>query len=94
MNKGVVAVLALLVGLAGGRLMGGSAPAAEPAPAAPAAGFQAVAGEVGGQDLFGPYDVVEGWPKGVETLPGHEKWTSGAAQGIFAALQNISSDSE
>ena len=36
----------------------------------------------------GLYDVVADWPKGVETLPGHEKWTSGAAQGIFAENPN------
>src|SRR3990170_5454810 len=51
--------------------------------ARPGAGFAAVPGEKGGQDLFGPYDVVA-WPKPFSQLPGHENWTWGAVQGIFA----------
>jgi hypothetical protein len=54
----------------------------------PGAGFAAIPGVVGGQDLFGPYDVVKGWPKDVSTLPGHEKWTRGAGQGIYAESPN------
>ena len=54
------------------------------ADAKPGLGFAAVPGQVGGQDLFGPYDVAEGWPKDISTLPGNEKWTWGAGQGIFA----------
>jgi hypothetical protein len=50
----------------------------------PGAGFVAIPGTVGGQDMFGPYDVVAGWPKDISTLPGHEKWTWGAAQSVFA----------
>ncbi len=46
--------------------------------------FPAVSGEKGGQDIFGPYDVVAGWPKDIATLPGNEKWTWGAGQGVFA----------
>ena len=89
MSKAIGWAVAVVIGLVAGRMIGGGAAPAEPAPAAPAAsGFAAVAGEVGGQDLFGPYDVVADWPKGVETLAGHEKWTSGAAQGIFAENPN------
>ena len=90
MSKVIVAVVALVVGLAAGRLMGGGTTPAGGADEAASAsgGFAAVPGEIGGQDLFGPYDVVANWPKGVETLPGHEKWTSGAAQGIFAENPN------
>jgi NHL repeat len=92
MNISKTTGVALAGCLAVGIVMSGcgtptSAPPAA-APAASAGSFAAVPGEVGGQDLFGPYDVVEGWPKGVETLPGHEKWTSGAAQGIFAESPN------
>jgi peptidylamidoglycolate lyase len=47
-------------------------------------GFSAVPGQKGGQDMFGPYEVVKGWPKDISTLPGHEKWTWGAGQSIFA----------
>jgi len=50
----------------------------------PGAGFAAVPGEKGGQDVFGPYDVVADWPKPFSQLPGHENWTWGAVQGIFA----------
>ena len=87
MSKGITVALALAVGLAagiplGGRLMPGDAPAEGPAPAASA--FAAVPGEIGVQDLFGAYDVVPGWPKDISTLPGHEGWTWGAGQGIFA----------
>ena len=50
----------------------------------PANDFAAVPGEIGGQDIFGPYDVVKTWPKDLGTLPGNEKWTSGAGQSVFA----------
>ncbi len=48
------------------------------------AGFAAVPGAKGGEDVTGPYEVVEGWPKPLSQLPGHEKWTWGAVEGIFA----------
>lgn len=37
----------------------------------PVAGFAAVAGEKGGQDQTGPYEVVADWPKPLSQLPGH-----------------------
>ena len=49
-----------------------------------AAVLPAVAGEKGGLDITGPYDVVPDWPKPLSQLPGHEKWTWGAGQGVFA----------
>ena len=49
-----------------------------------AASVAAVPGEVGGQDTFGPYEVVKDWPANISTLPGNEKWTWGAGQGIYA----------
>ena len=52
--------------------------------ASPALGIAAGAGEIGGQDLFGAYDVVADWPKPLATLPGHAGWTYGAGQSIFA----------
>lgn len=45
--------------------------------------FAAVSGEIGAQDISGPYNAAD-WPKDVSTLPGQEDWTWGAAQGIFA----------
>ncbi len=50
----------------------------------PGAGFAAIPGQKGGQDVFGAYDVVEGWPRNTSTLPGHQDWTWGAGQGVFA----------
>ena len=38
----------------------------------------------GGQDIFGPYEVVADWPKPLAQLPGHAGWTYGAAQSVFA----------
>ena len=50
----------------------------------PGAGFAVFPGTVGGQDMFGAYNVAKGWPKDISTLPGNEKWTWGAGQSIFA----------
>ncbi len=41
-------------------------------------------GEIGGQDLFGGYDVVPDWPKPMSQLPDHEEWTWGSVEGVFA----------
>ncbi len=91
MNKLIIGAVALAAGLAvgipvGRGMMTAAAPADETAQAT--TGFAAVPGEIGGQDLFGAYDIVRDWPKDVSTLPGHEKWTFGAAQGIFAENPN------
>ena len=42
-------------------------------------------GRKGGQDTYGHYAVVADWPKPLAQLPGHEGWTYGAAQSVFAA---------
>jgi hypothetical protein len=34
--------------------------------------------------MFGPYNVVKGWPKDISTVPGNENWTWGAGQSIYA----------
>jgi hypothetical protein len=94
MNKSLAVVGALAVGLAagvplGGRLMPSAAGNDDTAaPAAPAATAAAVVEDVGAQDISGPYQVQEGWPKDLSTLPGHEKWTYGGARGIFAESPN------
>lgn len=41
-------------------------------------------GRKGGQDIYGHYEVVADWPKALATLPGHEGWTWGATQSVFA----------
>ena len=48
----------------------------------------AVPGEKGGQDIFGAYDIVANWPQPISSLPGHEKWTWGAGQSVFAESAN------
>ena len=41
-------------------------------------------GSSGGQDTFGHYEVVADWPKPFSQLPGHDAWTYGAMQSVFA----------
>ena len=52
------------------------------------AGFAAIPGTTGGQDTFGAYDIVKGWPKDISTLPGNQDWTWGAGQSIYAESPN------
>jgi hypothetical protein len=47
-------------------------------------GFASVSGQIGGFDLSGPYEVVRDWPKPLSQRPGHEGWTWGATEGVFA----------
>ena len=37
----------------------------------PGAGFAAIPGTKGGQDTFGAYEVVKGWPKDISTIAGN-----------------------
>ena len=80
MNKGVTVVLALAVGLAAGVPLGNRLMPAAPQTEAPPVStqFAAVPEAIGTQDHMGPYEVVEGWPKDISTLAGHDKWTWGA----------------
>ena len=48
----------------------------------------ALAQTKGGQEMFGQYEIVKGWPKDISTLPGNEKWTYGAGQGVYAESPN------
>ena len=84
--------MALAVGLVAGVLIGSRMTPQNPegersTTAAAATAFAAVPGEIGAEDVSGPYDAAD-WPKNLSTLPGHEKWTWGAAQGIFAENPN------
>ncbi|HXP87139.1 MAG TPA: hypothetical protein VN841_20580 [Bryobacteraceae bacterium] len=56
--------------------------------AQPGAGFASIPGTKGGQDTFGPYDIVKGWPKDLSTVPGNEKWTYGSAESVYAESPN------
>ena len=40
------------------------------------------------QDVDGPYEVDPNWPKPISALPGHEKWTYGAVESVFAESPN------
>src|SRR5260370_21801694 len=53
-----------------------------------AASFAVIPGTKGGQDMFGPYEVVKGWPKDISTVQGNEKWTYGAGQSVYAESPN------
>jgi len=85
MSKTVTVVLALVVGLAVGIAVGNrlNSPS-EGETSASVSSFSAVPDAIGAQDVSGPYEVVEGWPQDLSTLPGHEEWTYGGARGIFA----------
>ena len=53
--------------------------------ASPGTGFAAIPGLKGGQDIFGPYDVVRNWPKPMsDSLPNHEKFTWSTTMDVFA----------
>jgi len=87
MRKGISIVAAALAGMAVATLFDFSQwVSAQQRPAAPR--FAAVPGEKGGQDIFGAYEVAAGWPKDLATLPGHEGWTFGAGQSVFAESPN------
>jgi len=46
--------------------------------------ISATPNQKGGQDVFGGYEVVQGWPKDLASIPGHEQWTFGAGSSVFA----------
>jgi hypothetical protein len=54
----------------------------------PGVGFAATPGEMGVQDIFGPYEVAKDWPKNISTVAGNEKWTWGAGQSVYAENSN------
>jgi len=91
MSKTITIGLSLAVGVAVGLVAGSRlmSPQAEAQTAAVLpVSFSAVPGAVGEEDVSGPYQVQEGWPKELSKLPGHEKWTFGGARGIFAESPN------
>src|SRR6266699_2032683 len=80
-------VLVTAVAFSGGLFVGTTSTSVQ-SQTQPGSGFAAVTGEKGGWDLTGPYEVVSDWPKPLSQLPGHEQWTWGAVQGIFAESPN------
>src|SRR6202163_917160 len=87
MRKAGLILLMMLLGVGIGWRIFGRAPRVE-GQAKPGTGFAAVPGELGSEDLTGPYELVKGWPKDISTLPGNEKWTYGAGESVFAESPN------
>jgi peptidylamidoglycolate lyase len=79
-------VFAALAGAAAVAMLDGSWVSAQQRSAEPR--FAAVPSERGGQDILGAYNVQADWPKDLTTLPGHEGWTFGAGQSVFAESPN------
>src|SRR5438046_8605697 len=88
MRKVAVIVVTFALGAGVGMWAAGKRASAAQAANSTTRGFAAVPGAIGSQDLTGPYEVVKGWPKDISTLPGNEKWTYGAGQGVFAESPN------
>jgi hypothetical protein len=87
MRKTALTLAAVILGCGIGFLFGSKVSTVQ-GKGVPGAGFAAVPGQIGGQDPFGAYDVVKDWPQNIDTLPGNEKWTWGAGQGIYAENPN------
>src|SRR5688572_18292047 len=81
MGKRLTMVFMALAGVAAGYLLNGYGVSAQQGASLRIA---AIPSEKGGQDIWGPYLPQEGWPKDLTTLPGHEGWTFGAGQSVFA----------
>jgi peptidylamidoglycolate lyase len=82
MRKRLAGLTAAAVGVPTLCMLGAGLACAQSAQKTPS--YAAVPGEKGGQDMFGAYEVVADWPKDIATLPGHEDWTFGATQSVFA----------
>src|SRR6266849_3710706 len=82
MRNRIPILLTGLVGLVAGYLLNGQLVTAQQGGATQS--IAAVANQKGGQDVFGAYDVVAGFPKDLATIPGHEGWTFGAGSSVFA----------
>ena len=83
----IVSVFALTALAMSGCAEAPAEPAAPQAQAAPAGGQVTPSGARGGQDEFGPYELVEGWPQPLPDGPDgvtHDGWTWGSVGGIFA----------
>ncbi len=81
-------IVALAVAAAAAAVVVGHRPQTVTAAEKPGAGFAAIPGAVGGQDMFGAYEPVKDWPQNISEIPGNEKWTFGAGQGVYAENPN------
>ena len=87
MRRSIAVLLGITVVFGLGFLIGNKVSSVQ-AQGKPGLGFAAIPGVVGGQDPFGPYEVVKDWPKDISTLPGNENWTWGAGQSVYAENPN------
>jgi hypothetical protein len=81
MKRYLAVIGAAIAAFGGGLLVSGTPVFVQGQPTVSTA---AVPGQKGGIDVLGPYDVVPDWPKPLSRLAGHEGWTWGAVQGVFA----------
>src|SRR5262245_65700849 len=89
MSKTLIVVLTLVIGLVLGFAVGSRMTSGvQGQTVSTDTAFSAVQSAIGAEDVSGPYEVAERWPKDLSTLPGHEKWTYGGARGIFAESPN------
>src|SRR5262245_61483599 len=85
MSKTLIVVLTLLIGLVLGFAVGSRMTSGvHGQTVSTGTAVRPVPGAMGAGGVPGPYEVAEGWPQDLSTLPGHEKWTYGGARGIFA----------
>ena len=85
MRKGLSLIATIAIAVAAGIAIGYQA---TPLQGQGQARFAAVPTEKGGQDPFGAYEIVKDWPKPISGLPGLDKWTWGAGEGVFAETPN------
>ena len=83
-----IPALAIMVGVAIGFLIAAPRTPDSAEATSTGTGFAAIPGEIGGQDVFGAYEVVPDWPKPMSQLPDHEQWTWGSVEGVFAESPN------
>jgi hypothetical protein len=83
-TRWTVIPLVLMVALAGAMIGGTRVSSVQAQGRSGAAALATAPAAVGSLEPTGPYEVVPNWPKDLSTLPGNEKWTFGAGQGVFA----------
>ncbi len=90
-NYRIPLLLAMLVVAAAGALAceaQKAAPEKANAPAAAAPAPAALDPSRADEEVSGAYEVDPSWPKPMSTWPGHEGWTWGSTQGVFAQNPN------
>ena len=84
MSRRIPIIVTALMTVAGAFLVGSQWISAQQRTSSSEVSIAAVSGQKGGQDIFGAYEVDPDWPKDLGKIPGHEGWTFGAGQSVFA----------